>query len=78
MDDYDSLAVLPIEVKSGRDYRIHSAINRFVSNADYPVNEGIVLCNDREVTVAGKITHLPIYYSLFMKPDRSDEDNILL
>lgn len=78
IDDYESLAVLPVEVKSGRDYQIHSAINKFIANEDYPVLEGIVLCNEKDVLVSGKITHMPIYYSMFLKPDVSEEDNLLL
>ena len=34
IDDYESLSVLPIEVKSGRDYTIHSALNKLLSNTD--------------------------------------------
>ena len=34
IDDYDSLSAVPIEVKSGKDYTVHSALNAFVSNED--------------------------------------------
>ena len=34
IDDYDSLSVVPIEVKSGKDYTVHSALSKFVSNDD--------------------------------------------
>lgn len=78
IDDYHSLSVLPLEVKSGRDYHIHSAINKFVANDDYPVQEGVVLCNDRDITVSGKITHMPIYFSIFLTPNTAEEDNLLL
>lgn len=78
IDDYESLAVLPVEIKSGRDYQIHSAINKLVANEDYPVCAGIVLCNEKEILVSGKITHMPIYYAMFLKPDVSEEDNLLL
>ncbi len=33
IDDYDSLSAVPIEVKSGKDYTVHSALNTFVKNA---------------------------------------------
>lgn len=66
IDDYDNLSVVPIEVKSGRDYTIHSALNHFVSNESYGVKEAFVLSNEREVTRKGKITYLPIYYILFI------------
>lgn len=69
IDDYDSLSTVPIEVKSGRDYNIHSALNHFVSNEDYNVKMGYVLSNEREVTIKDKITYLPIYYIMFFKQD---------
>ena len=78
VDNYENLSVLPIEVKSGRDYRIHSAIDRFVQNEDYPVQEGIVLCNDRDISVTGKITHMPIYFVIFMRQDEIPESDLLI
>ena len=47
IDDYDNLAVLPVEVKSGRDYTTHSALNHFITNDNYPVKAGYVLSNER-------------------------------
>lgn len=67
VDDYDSLSVAPIEVKSGRDYTIHSALNSFVKNEDYHIKQGYVLSNEREVSVNGKIVYLPIYYVMFFQ-----------
>ena len=66
IDDYDELSVVPIEVKSGKDYTIHSALNNFVSNESYNIKKAVVLSNEREVTHKGKITYLPIYYVMFM------------
>lgn len=34
IDDYNSLSAVPIEVKSGKDYTVHSALNTFVQNED--------------------------------------------
>lgn len=65
IDDYDSLSVVPIEVKSGKDYTVHSALNNFVSNEDYAIQKGYVLSNERQVITKGKITYLPIYYIMF-------------
>lgn len=67
IDDYDSLSVAPIEVKSGRDYTIHSALNAFVKNEDYHIKQGYVLSNEREVLMKGKIVYLPIYYAMFFQ-----------
>lgn len=66
IDDYDSLSAVPIEVRSGKDYTVHSALDRFVSNADYSVKKAFVLSNSREVKADGKIIYLPIYYVMFM------------
>ena len=67
IDDYENLAVLPIEVKSGRDYMIHSAIDRFLRNPDYPVARGVVLSNNREIKDVDKITYYPIYFVMFFR-----------
>ena len=66
IDDYESLSVLPIEVKSGRDYSIHSALNNLLKNDGYAVKKAHVLSNEREVKQKGNITYLPIYYVMFL------------
>lgn len=71
IDDYDSLSAVPIEVKSGKDYTIHSALSGFVKNDDYNVKKAFVLSNAREIERKGKITYLPIYFIMFFKYDSS-------
>lgn len=70
IDDYDSLSVVPIEVKSGKDYSVHSALNAFVKSEQYPIKQAFVLSNTREITSKGKITYLPIYFILFFQKDK--------
>lgn len=65
-DDYDSLSVLPVEVKSGKDYYIHKALDGFISNEDYPVKRGIVLSSEREIREEGGIIYLPVYMAMFI------------
>ena len=65
IDDYDSLSAVPIEVKSGKDYTVHSALNRFLSNPDYHVKKGYVLSNERTVYEENNVIYMPIYYSMF-------------
>ncbi len=67
IDDYDSLSAVPIEVKSGRDYTIHSALNKFTSNEDYHIQKAYVVSNERTITTKGKITYIPIYYIMFFR-----------
>ncbi|MBO4389036.1 MAG: ATP-binding protein [Spirochaetales bacterium] len=63
-----NLKAVPIEVKSGKDYQIHSALNTIISNKEYGIEKAIVLCNDN-VKQDGLITYLPIYMSMFISND---------
>ena len=65
IDNYNELSVVPIEIKSGKDYTVHSALKHFVSNDDYSIKKGYVLSNSREVKRNGKIVYMPIYYIMF-------------
>ena len=67
IDDYTNLTVLPLEIKSGKDYTVHSAINKFLSNKDYNVKNGYVLSNERIVFQKDNIIYLPIYYIMFFE-----------
>lgn len=55
---------LPLEVKSGKDYTKHSALNNCLNNPEYGMTEGIVLANCN-VTIRGKVTYLPVYMCMF-------------
>ena len=78
IDDYNSLSVVPIEVKSGKDYTVHSALNHFVSNAEYHIQTAFVLSNAREITAKGKITYLPIYDIMFFENQPAEENTYLI
>ena len=69
IDDYEHLAVLPIEVKSGKDYTVHSALNNFMNTPDYHIPKAVVLSNEREISVKNGITYLPVYYCMFYQRD---------
>ena len=74
IDDFDSLSTVPIEVKSGKDYTVHSALNTFVQNEDYHIKKAFVVSNERTVTKKGKITYIPIYYIMFLSTDTKDKN----
>lgn len=61
-------SVVPIEVKSGKDYYVHSAISKTVSNPEYAVQKAFVFANCN-VSKEGKIVYLPIYLSSFVRDD---------
>ena len=67
IDDYNNLSVLPLEIKSGKNYTTHSAINKFLSNKDYNVKNGYVLSNERKVFKKDNIIYLPIYFIMFFR-----------
>ena len=63
-----ALSVLPIEVKSGKDYYVHSAISKVVDNAEYGVQTAYILANCN-VSQDGKLCYLPIYMATFIRDD---------
>ena len=76
IDDYESPSAVPIEVKSGKDYTVHSALNTFVQNEDYHIKKAFVVSNERKVTTQGKVTYLPIYDIMFFQNAPADEKDL--
>lgn len=66
VDDRERLSVVPIEVKSGKDYRVHSALNRFLGIGEYNIHQAIVLSNERLISQEQGVTYLPIYDVMFL------------
>ena len=60
--------VLPIEVKSGKDYKVHSALNNILSNDEYGIKEAIIFNNENLEIVDNK-TYMPVYMSMFLEED---------
>lgn len=52
--------VLPIEVKSGKDYVYHRALSNIMDCDEYNLPEALVLNNDN-LTVDGHIIYVPVY-----------------
>ena len=76
VDDYSSLTILPIEVKSGKDYTVHCALNKMLANPDYNVLSGLVVSNERKVKHDGKVTYMPIYYVMFIDANVENNEDI--
>ena len=77
INDYDLLSVVPIEVKSGKDYDTHASLDAFVNSPDYSISQAFVLSNERNIIPKGQITYLPVYFSMFFVPS-TPPDKILL
>lgn len=77
IDDFESLTVLPIEVKSGKDYTQHSALTKFLNDPEYNITSAVVLSNEREVFMKKGVTYMPIYYIMFYNNISSTSEVIL-
>lgn len=58
--------VLPIEVKSGKDYKRHSALGNIMNISNYSIDEAFVLTNFN-VEVKDNIVYYPIYMLIFIE-----------
>lgn len=67
--------ILPIEVKSGKDYYRHNAINAVLKVQNFDIEKGIVFCNEN-LHIEGPITYLPIYMVMFLKNEVKMDDPI--
>ncbi len=74
IDDVEHLSNIPIEVKSGKDYTTHSALNKFVATKEYNIQQAVVLSNEQRVFVKNGIIYLPIYYVMFFKRESLNEE----
>ena len=63
-------SILPIEVKSGKDYRKHSALNSAMSVRNYKFPKAYVL-NNYNVSEKDNIVYLPVYMLMFIQRDDS-------
>ena len=63
--------VLPIEVKSGKDYEKHSALNNVMEVSEYGIQQAIVFSTGN-LKAAGKITCYPIYMTMFLQNNSID------
>lgn len=68
--------LLPIEVKSGKDYQKHSALTYFMSTDQF---KSAIVLSDYNVQEKGNILYLPIYMTMFLhngfelgKPEKID------
>ena len=66
IDDYSTLSVVPIEIKSGRDGYEFSALKKLMEMKDSGIEKGYVFSNQKEVKKVDDIVYMPIYYIMFV------------
>ena len=64
--------VLPLEIKSGKAYTRHNALDNVLKDERYAVPQALVFCNENISTV-DKIVYLPIYMIGFLENEKIDE-----
>ena len=62
--------VLPIEVKSGKDYESHRALSNIMNCNEYDIPEAVVF-NNGNMHVSGNIIYAPIYMVMFLEKDNT-------
>lgn len=62
--------VLPIEIKSGKGYQRHSALNNLLEMENYTIKQAIVFSN-YNVATQGSIVYYPIYMLMFLNEDET-------
>ena len=72
--EYDG-EMLPIEVKSGKDYKVHRALSNIMDCGEFNLNRALIF-NNSNLKVEGKLTYAPIYMAMFLKQEINDEDSI--
>lgn len=61
--------VIPIEVKSGKAYARHRALDNVLENEQYGIPEAIVFCNENIHVKKGQVVYFPIYMAGFLKKE---------
>lgn len=77
IDSVDLMSVLPIEVKSGKDYYIHTALNNLLKVDEYKISNGIVFSNEAKVYTNGNVIYMPIYYVMFLRSSAFDNSEFV-
>lgn len=57
--------IIPLEVKSGKDYQRHVALNNLLTNVEYGIRRSIVLSNEN-ISVKENVLYAPVYMTMFL------------
>lgn len=68
--------IIPIEVKSGKDYRRHIALDNLLNSEEYDIKKAYTLCNGN-LDVIDKRIYMPIYMIMFIKKERNIKPQIV-
>lgn len=66
-------SVVPIEVKSGKDYERHNALQNVMGCKEYNIEKAYVLCTGN-LKKQGLIIYAPIYMTMYIAPNKKNSD----
>ena len=72
----DGIEVIPIEVKSGKDYKRHVALENLLNNSSYNIKRSYTLCHGNIECVNNRI-YLPIYLIMFFNNKKDVKSQIV-
>lgn len=55
-----------MEIKSGKDYKRHSALNNVLGNQEYEIDEAYIF-SEGNVEIDGKRIYMPIYMIMYLE-----------
>lgn len=64
--------VVPIEVKSGKNYKVHSALNNLLQSSEYDMEKAYIFSN-YNVSRDGKKIYMPIYMTMFLENKKQEK-----
>lgn len=67
--------VIPIEIKSGKKYKNHSALNNVLANKSFGIENAYVF-HGKNTESKGKITYYPIYMLMFVQKNDLPADTV--
>ena len=69
-------AVIPVEVKSVKDYHVHAALNNVLSVEEWGIGDALVFCMGN-VEQVKTVTYLPWYMIMFFKQNQLPENMVV-
>lgn len=64
--------VLPLDIKSGKAYTRHNALDNVLKDERYAIPQAFVFCNEN-ISTQEKVAYLPIYMIGFLEKEKIEE-----
>ncbi len=68
--------IVPVEIKSGNDYKKHAALNNALQVSEWALADGVIFCRGN-IEVEDRVTYLPWYMVMFFKQESVHYTNII-